>query len=454
VPNEHNDFINEPHATNGSRPGKKTHNMKSTTILAVFCLLMGAVFVPTALAQDATSSPGSESGFFSRPQLTGNWGGSRDWLDAHGVTIEMNGIYTLQTVVEGGANRGDQTGNLFSGDLSLKLETSKAGLWPGGFLSTRIEGRAGDSVLRRAGATSPVNNDALAPLVPGKFGDDTWALTELVAMQFLSEQFGLMGGLINTTSGDANPIAGSLISNAHFFNTGFLYSPVELAEIPTVTPGGGVIFLPTQNIQGSLIVVGSTETAGENPFDGYDGTTFSSEWTFKYQLGQLPGGMTIGGLYSINQSRSPLTEDPRILIQDVLAGNSIKTNKDSWAVYWNGFQYIQGDEKRGWGVFGRFGVSDGDPNPIAWSMAAGIGGVGLLPVRDKDRWGVGIYHLQYTNKGLIDDLGIDHETGGEVFYNMEFTPWMHVTLDAQVVDSAIPGVDMAFVLGSRVAISF
>jgi len=37
---------------------------------------------------------------------------------------------------------------------------------------------------------------------------------------------------------------------------------------------------------------------------------------------------------------------------------------------------------------------------------------------------------------------------------MEFTPWMHVTLDAQVVDSAIPGVDMAFVLGSRVAISF
>jgi len=122
VPNEHNDCINESPATDGGRPGKKTNNMKPTTILAVFCLLMGAVFVPTALAQDATSSSGSESGFFSRSQLTGNWGGSRDWLDAHGVTIEMNGIYTLQTVVEGGANRGDQTGNLFSGDLSLKLD--------------------------------------------------------------------------------------------------------------------------------------------------------------------------------------------------------------------------------------------------------------------------------------------------------------------------------------------
>jgi porin len=125
-----------------------------------------------------------------------------------------------------------------------------------------------------------------------------------------------------------------------------------------------------------------------------------------------------------------------------------------WAVYWNGFQYLQGDEKRGWGLFGRFGFSDGDPNPIAWSMAAGLGGVGLLPARDKDRWGVGLYHLQYTDKGVIEALGIDDETGGEVFYNIEFTPWMHVTLDAQIADSAIPGVDTAFVLGTRVVVSF
>jgi porin len=200
--------------------------------------------------------------------------------------------------------------------------------------------------------------------------------------------------------------------------------------------------------------MGSTETAGKSPFDNYDGTTFASEWTFKYQLAQRPGGMTIGGLYSINGNRLSVGEDPRILVQDALAGNSLKTDKDAWALYWNGFQYLQGDEKRGWGVFGRFGLSDGDPNPVAWSMAAGIGGVGLLPSREKDRWGVGIYYLKYADDGVIEALGVDNETGGEVFYNLEFTPWMHVTLDAQVADSALPGVDTAFVLGSRVAISF
>jgi porin len=67
---------------------------------------------------------------------------------------------------------------------------------------------------------------------------------------------------------------------------------------------------------------------------------------------------------------------------------------------------------------------------------------------------VGLYHLQYTDKGVIEALGIDDETGGEVFYNIEFTPWIHVTLDAQIADSALPGVDTAFVLGTRVVVSF
>ena len=83
--------------------------------------------------------------------------GGRDWLSAHGVTIDANGVYTFQGVADGGANRGDRTGDLLSGDLAFKLDTSKAGWWPGGFLSARLEGRTGDSVLRRAGTTSPVD---------------------------------------------------------------------------------------------------------------------------------------------------------------------------------------------------------------------------------------------------------------------------------------------------------
>ena len=96
-------------------------------------LALTAAFSRPAQAQNATVAGAAEADFWSRPQLTGNWGGGRDWLSAHGVTIDANGVYTFQGVASGGANRGDQTGNLLSGDLSFKLDTSKAGWWQGGF---------------------------------------------------------------------------------------------------------------------------------------------------------------------------------------------------------------------------------------------------------------------------------------------------------------------------------
>ncbi len=144
-------------------------------------------------------------------RLLGDWGGVRSSLADHGVTVNLDGTYSLQGVAGGGSGFGHDEGNLFNGQLGLVLDTGKAGLWPGGFLSARVEGRGGDSVLRRAGTTSPVNNAAILPLIPGSLGDSAWGLTELTYAQFLSEQFGLVVGLINTDTGDANPIAGSSV---------------------------------------------------------------------------------------------------------------------------------------------------------------------------------------------------------------------------------------------------
>ena len=202
---------------------------------------------------------------------------------------------------------------------------------------------------------------------------------------------------------------------------------------------------------GSLVVLGTNETAENNPFDFYEGTTFSTEWTFKHELGEKPGGNTLGATYGINQDRLAVTEDPRILIRDVVSGGSATTSEDTWSIYWNGFQYLQGDDSGGWGLFGRLGFSDGDPSPIDWNVAGGIGGVGLIPVRDSDRWALGVYHQQFTNEGLIDAVGIDGETGGELFYNIQVTPATNLTFDLQIVDSAIPTVDTAVVLGLRLA---
>lgn len=386
--------------------------------------------------------------------LTGDWGGWRDQAVEKGLTIALHGVHSLQGVASGGLGLGSSTGNLFSGQLDLALDTEKAGLWSGGFLKVRLEGRSGRGVLSRSGATSPVNNQAVFPLVEGRIGDGTvWALTELTFTQFITERFGLTGGLINTTAGDNNPMTGNAMSNQHFMNLAFLYSPVEAGAVPAVTVGGGLVFLPVEGLKGSLTVVGSEETAGYNPFSLYEGTTFATEWEVEYELGGKPGGMVIGGLYSIDQARRSFG-NPRLTLEQFADEEESETTKDSWAIFWNGFQYLTGDEERGMGVFARLGFSDGNPNPVRWHGALGVGGNGLLPERERDRWGCGVYYQELANGVLSRELKIGNEWGGEIFYNIAVTPWMNLSLDAQIIDSALPQAGTVVVLGSRVGIRF
>lgn len=416
-------------------------------------------------APDASAVPNDTFGgdFWSRPKLTGHWGGLRDQWASRGVTVDLDGVYTFQGVADGGLegplfqrfSDEDDTGHTISGDLVLQLDTGKVGWWPGGFLKARLEGRSGTSVVQRAGTISPVNNDAVFPNVEDRFDEEAGGLTELTFTQFLSEKWAFFGGLLNTLDGDANEIAGSARSNAHFLNLAFLMSPVEAASTPTVTLGGGMLFLPRENIVGVLSVYNSEEAAGENPFDRDQGTTIATEWSIQHALGERPGGQRFGFLYGIDRDRLEIAQDPRVFIGSILLGRPIPTtDSDTWAFYYNAHQYIQGDSNRGWGLFARFGVSDGDPNPVKWHGAGGLGGKGLFPGRQQDRWGAGVYYIDMSNEDLLRGLGVDDEIGGEIFYNIAVTPWFHVTLDAQIIDSALPRTDTTWVFGVRTSLNF
>jgi porin len=422
---------------------------------ASFVALLLAAFLPvTLVAGDESADPlviDDDAPFSDR--LLGDWGGVRSTLADHGVTINLDGTYSLQSVADGGTRFGHDEGNLFNGQLGLLVDTGKAGLWPGGFLTARVEGRGGDSVLRRAGTTSPVNNAAILPLIPGSLRDGGWGLTELTYAQFLSEQFGLVVGLINTDTGDANPIAGSLGSDDSFMNTGLLFSPVAISTVPNVTPGGGILWIPSEENEIKFLVIGTSETAGHNPFERYEGTTFLGEWATKFKIADRPSGMTFGASYSIDEERLRVTDDPRLLLADYVAGVPLASTEDSWSIMWNGYHYLVGDETEGWGLFGRFGVSDGDPNPVHWAGAAGIGGTSPLAGRSQDRWGLGLFHQRFSD-GVLAAAGITDETGAELFYNIALGRGTNLTLDVQVVDSAVPVVDTVVVLGARLGVRF
>ena len=424
-------------------------------------LPVAPVFAEEPEVSEKTPTFGGD--FWSRPKLTGDWDGARDRWAAKGLTLDLDATYIFQDVVGGGL-RGPlfdrfsderDSGNTFSSELKLELDTSKAGLWQGGFFNVQVEGRAGRSVLQRTGSVSAVNNDALFPNVVEDFDEEALALTEVVWTQYVGEKIAFFCGLLNNAEGDANELAGSSLSNEHFLNTALLYSLVEDATVPNVSLGGGILFEPSDRVSGSFSVFGTAETAGEDPFEDWQGTTFSTEWTFGHALSEREGAQTFGILYGVNTRRADIAASPRVVIAGVIHDRPIPTtDADSWAFYYNAHQFIRGDAEGGWGLFARFGVSDGNPNVVKWNAAGGLGGVGLFPGREKDRWGLGTFYVDMSNEDLLSGLGVGDEVGGELFYNVVVTPWFHVTLDAQVIDSAIPAGDTAWVLGMRTHLSF
>ena len=137
-------------------------------------------------------------------------------------------------------------------------------------------------------------------------------------------------------------------------------------------------------------------------------------------------------------------------------------------------QYLYQDKRdstQGFGIFGRFGISDGKANPVAQFNSFGVGGRGLIPTRDQDRFGVGYYYLKIASdfRDTIPALprarvGLDHEQGVELYYNIAATPWLHVTPDLQFVDAGKnkapigsaggKSIGTAVVAGLRVKIDF
>ena len=91
---------------------------------------------------------------------------------------------------------------------------------------------------------------------------------------------------------------------------------------------------------------------------------------------------------------------------------------------------------------------------MKWNFAGGVGGIGLLPGRKKDGWGLGAFYLDMSDEDLLRGLGVSDEVGGEFYYNIAVSPAFHVTLDAQVIDSALPRVDTTWVLGLRTHFDF
>jgi porin len=390
----------------------------------------------------------------TRPTLTGNWGGLRPQLAAHGINFNVYETSFFGDVANGGKQETLQHRGRM--DYLANINGEQAGLWKGSFIDLHAESIYGRSINQSTGTLLPVS---IAQLVPVPNGYVT-ALTGVKFTQFLSEQFLVYGGKINLLDNFSQPFTGGARGVNGFWNAGMVFNPVFARTLPYSTYGFGGAYL--QNLEPilSMAVLDANNTPTVSGFNSFfaNGAVLLPQINIPTNFFGLPGHQGLVGTWS--SARYNIID--RTAFLSVLQGAPISalSTQGSWSL---GYMFDQAlyvspcDPKRMWGMFGNLGMADTNPSPVRWFANIGIGGASPLQCRKLDSFGLGYYYLGLNSslKNLAPAaLPLRDEHGLEAFYNIGITPWCHITPDAQFILPASQRAEHMWFLGLRAKIDF
>jgi porin len=367
----------------------------------------------------------------------------------HGVIDGDRGLLSLD----------DSSDLSFAGrlDLFVDIDGEKAGLWPGLFVNIHAEQRYGNN-SRQAGVLSPVNAGLISPDVEG----EAFALTNVTITQALSESFLLTIGKMNTMDAATKNFYGGG-GREGFMNANFAAAPIAGRTVPISTLGVAATWLKDGLPFINLTVIDALSPIDKPGWDDLssDEITVLADITFQSRFGGLPGSHTFGLAHSNIETESLKQTD--IGLPPGLGGEVALTS-DSWSVSYLGEQFLTqnpNDPTRGWGTFLFLGYSDGDPNAIQFTGAAGLMAKGVGSARPCDTFGIGVYYNEMsgelkdtlTGSALIN-LEIQDEWGAEIFYDAAITDWFHLGVDLQLSEPVLGRNDPAVFGGLRSRIIF
>jgi porin len=410
----------------------------------------------------AAEAPDYSGDLMTRSTLTGDWGGERGELARKGVTFDLSSTQVYQGVVDGGVDKGAELGG--RADFILDLDTGKLGLWPGGILQVEVEGNYGEGVNRNTGALMPANTNQVFP-VPG---ETQFAIPSVTYTQFFSKNVGVQVGKLQPIAADTNAFADGK-GDIQFMNLAMNIVPLPLFTVPYTPLGITGIILPTGNPAEAVVVVSAFTSTGKADAAGWDtikadNTTLWSEGRMKTDFFGMTGHQLLAVVYSTKEFKSI---DQRISPDET--SELVATKDGSWSAYYNFDQFLYEPVKgsgRGFGIFGRLGVADGNPNFLERFYSLGVSGKGMIASRPDDVFGIGGYVIDINNPELQTPDGtisfLRNEYGIEAYYDIAVTPWAHLTPDIQYargalrhpIDDRTVGIDNPLTMGLRLRLIF
>lgn len=368
------------------------------------------------------------------------------------LRLFATGFYQGQWSGEAGlftAYDGRGTSFLTGGRLDglIDLDTTKLGLWRGGGVHVHLEMEGGRLPGFRGGALWPVNSGAILPL-------NTPEELEATSLYY-SQRWGgtsLLLGKINAIDLLANdPFFGGWGID-RFMNMAFVAPPSGV--VPPVIIGG-VLAQQIGEVSLSAMVFDpndQTTTYWVNDlFDQGVNVSLSGQWN-----GRAWGrASNLGLTYTFSTKDSV---DLKTILLPSQAQIIAATYPNNLSVQF-GHTLLPSKVRpgKGIGMYGKVAGTGGNPNPIGWSVVAGLSGAGMFANRPDDSFGIGFYtyHWSRALEQTLDPLlPLDNEKGLELYYNFALTPWFILTADLQVIDPGKSNYPTTTVAALRGKLSF
>lgn len=400
----------------------------------------------------AATTPSPQPSWLERDTLTGDWGGGRTWLKEHGITLKPRISMFYQGMTQGEGDHNFEFGG--KADLLLNADLGKLGLWKGFSLIVHAEYNFGKSVNGYGGTIAPVNT---ALYFPGIEGADRFDLSSVYFGQRFGDSVSLLFGKINIIDlASTRPFAGGAGIDS-FWNIVFTAPPSG-----TVPPYllGALLSWRTEPATFGLWIYDPNDVTNksglEHPFA--DGITFRGTVEFPVTISGRSGHQGLVATYSTKDGRNLEGDNDDTFIPPFPQGSpGVKDSRYYFAYTFDQYLYqSKRNPREGFGLFGQFGISDGNPNRLYWSGHVGIGGTGMIPGRSLDNWGVGYYYAAPSSdlKNSLELVQIiRNEQGFEAFYNFAVTPWLVLGADLQVINPSLADRTAVF-CGLRTVIRF
>lgn len=375
------------------------------------------------------------------------------FLQAKGFDVTFSWADMYQGMISGDPEGlSEHSGRLA---LGLTIDGEKIGLWRGFGISAIGEALYGDTVLLRTPILLPINTPVLFPAFGGREAD-----VSVTVSQRFGQRADLTAGKINlSTILNRSPLIGG--GGVDTFMHVLAAAPVSGITPPYLT--GAILNVAAGPVRYTVMVYDPRNAQSGEVWTHLfaEGVVTSVSAMRPAPIKGLLGTHTLRGAYSTGRST-----DLRDIPELIGPGGPTAPLSTKQGSYYVSYTFTQNLVQRvparpmtqSWGLFGQFGFSDSNPNPIGAHGYLGLGGSSLLANRPLDRFGVAYFWLSFSEElrrpiNEVLGAGVRTERGVEMFYNYAVRPWLRLTPNLQIVRQGLPG-RTAIVGGFRAELRF